>query len=127
MRTIGLFGASLALCIPVNSQAQSEALGMIWGKDALATCANIEDPPRRDVTAGMVCLSWVNGATQAASSSISYETEQPNYCTPTYGGSTGQYAAVFLKFLRDNPAKLHRPAIYLYHQAMAEAFPCATD
>ncbi|WP_420794378.1 Rap1a/Tai family immunity protein [Sphingosinicella microcystinivorans] len=97
---------------------------MQWGRDALATCAHTEDGGRRNSTAALTCLGWINGATQAAGGTISTEPEKPDYCTPGFGGSIGQYAAVFLKFLRDNPAKRHLPAIYLYHQAMAEAFPC---
>lgn len=104
--------------------AQSNSLMMQWGKDALDTCSHIEERPNRDFTKGMVCLSWVNGATQASSHTVSFNPDKPDYCTPKVGGSTGQYAAVFLKFLRDNPGKRHLPAIWLYHQAMAESFPC---
>lgn len=106
------------------ASAQSDPLGMQWGRDALTTCAHTEDGGRRNSTAALVCLGWINGAVQAFNGAVSLEPEKPNYCTPEFGGSTGQYAAVFLQFLRQNPAKRHLPAIYLFHQAMAEAFPC---
>jgi hypothetical protein len=115
--------SSLALGVSPAS-AQSAPLAMQWGRDTLATCAHTEDGGRRNSTAALICLGWINGATQAAAGTISTEPEKPDYCTPGFGGSTGQYAAVFLKFLRDNPAKQHLPAIYLFHQAMAQAFPC---
>lgn len=113
-----LFAAS-----PAN--AQSDPLGMIWGRDALTTCSHAEARQRRDATSALVCLSWINGAVQGASATVSSTGAKPDYCTPRVGGSNGQYAAVYLKFLRDNPAKRHLPAIYLFHEAMAEAFPCA--
>lgn len=97
---------------------------MQWGRDVLATCAAYEDGGKRNPTAALICLGWINGAVQGASGTISTEPEKPNYCTPKFGGSIGQYTAVFLKFLRDHPEKLHLPAIYLFHQAMAQAFPC---
>lgn len=106
------------------ASAQSDPLGMMWGRDALATCEYAEDGGKRNSTAALICLGWVNGAVQAAAGTISTKPEKPDYCTPGFGGSTGQYVAVFMKFLRDNPAKQHLPAIYLFHQAMAEAFPC---
>lgn len=115
-----------ASLIGAPAHAQSDPLAMQWGRDALATCSHTENLRARgtDSTSALICLGWINGAVQAAGNSISLNPEKPNYCTPKFGGSTGQYAAVFLKFLRDNPAKRHLPAIYLFHQSMAEAFPC---
>lgn len=117
-----LFAALTFNASPVASQ--SNPFGMLWGKDALEACSHIEDRRSRDATLGLVCVSWVNGAVQGAAHTFTSEPEKPNYCTPGYGGSNGQYAAVFLKYLRDHPEKLHLPAIYVFHQSMAEAFPC---
>ena len=107
-----------------DARAQSDPLGMAWGNDALSTCGYTEDGGKRNSTAALICLGWINGAVQAASDTVSLEKEKPDYCTPKFGGSTGQYTAVYMKFLRDHPEKLHLPAIYLFHQAMAQAFPC---
>lgn len=121
--TLGVLVA--ALCFGSSPvAAQSDPLGMIWGKDALEVCSHIEDRRSRNTTFGLVCMSWVSGAVQGAARTFTYEPEKPDYCTPGYGGSNGQYAAVFLKYLRDHPEKLHLPAIYIFHQSMAEAFPC---
>ena len=109
--------------LPSPAIAQSDSLAMLWGRDALTTCSHVETMQRRDTTSALVCLGWINGAVQGASGTISIEPKKPEYCTPP-GGSNGQYVAVFLKYLRDYPAKRHLPAIYLFHQAMAEAFPC---
>jgi hypothetical protein len=123
----GLLAAACCVANLLHSpaNAQTEALGMQWGRDALSTCGQVDNQQgRRDTTAALICLGWVNGAVQAASDTVSTNAEKPSYCTPRVGGSTGQYVAVFLQFLRNNPAKQHLPAIYLFHQAMAEAFPC---
>lgn len=118
----GIVGAVLGV---MPASAQSDPLQMLWGRDALATCSHAEGGEKRNTTAGLVCLGWINGAVQGAFRTMTLETEKPEYCTPSVGGSNGQYVAVFLKFLRDNPAKRHQPAIYLFHQSMAEAFPCS--
>ena len=113
---------SFLVCEPVASN-DGKNYQMQLGADAIAVCKSIEDA-RSNLEASFVCLSWVNGAVQGAAITFSLEKEKPSYCTPDDGGSNQQYAEVFLKFLRDNPAKRHLPAIYLFHQAMAEAFPC---
>lgn len=108
--------------LPASAQANN--LMMQSGSDALATCGRWESRDPNDSTASWVCLAWINGATQAANSTISYVDQKPTYCTPRVGGSVGQYVAVFVRYLREHPERLHLPAIYLYHQSMAEAFPC---
>jgi hypothetical protein len=125
------FVAALSISVLGTSPAaaQSDPLGMQWGRDALTVCSNTEDmrAKGKDGTLAFGCLMWINGAVKAGNNTFSLDPEKPNYCTPRFGGSNGQYVAVFLKFLRDNPAKLHLPAILLFHQAMAEAFPCNPD
>jgi hypothetical protein len=123
---LSAFGAALIVASG-EACAQAQALAMQWGRDALSTCGYTEDGGTRNMTAAFVCLSWVSGAVQAASGTVSLEREKPDYCTPEFGGSTGQYVAVYLKYLRDHPEKLHLPSIYLFHQAMAEAFPCKSS
>lgn len=107
-----------------SAAAQSTHLAMQSGSDALETCAGLDDPRSRASTEGYVCLSWVSGAVQGASQTVSLQPEKPTYCSPRLQGTTGQYVAVFLRYLENHPEKLHLPAIYLFHQAMAEAFPC---
>lgn len=118
---------ALALCcaaaVPVSAQI-NESIGMQLGKDALATCEITEEKTPSNYTIAFACLSWVNGAVQGAINTVSFDDRKPDYCTPQSGGSTKQYVDVFLKYLRDNPAKRHLPAIFLFHQAMAAAFPC---
>lgn len=115
--------AGLILSVP--SHAQNSPYGMQTGSDAFAACKAVDDEPgRRDSMLAMACLAWINGAVQAAEPTDWDSPQKPVYCTPRTGGSTGQYKDVFVNFLKANPAKRHLPAIYLFHQAMAEAFPC---
>ena len=118
-----LISISLSAASPV--QAQNKAYGMQTGNDAITACqAGDGDQASKDFTLAIACLSWINGAVQAAEPDDVPRPYKPVYCTPESGGSTGQYKYVFVKFLKANPAKRHLPAIYLFHQAMAEAFPC---
>ena len=110
---------------PDDAWSQSNMMAMQTGNDALETCSKTEDGGKSNMSAAFVCMSWVNGAVQASAHTISLKAEKPGYCTPSAGGSIGQYVDVYLKFLRENPAKRNLPAIYLFHQAMADAFPCA--
>lgn len=113
---------SLAAVSPLH--AQNKAYGMQTGNDALVACEAAE-ARSQDFTLGIACLSWINGAVQAAEPDDVPRPYKPVYCTPQSGGSNGQYKDIFVKFLRSNPAKRHLPAIFLFHQAMAEAFPCS--
>ena len=46
-----------------------------------------------------------------------------HYCRPK-GVTVGQAGDVFCKFLRENPARRHYVAAFLFSAAMAEAWPC---
>jgi hypothetical protein len=48
----------------------------------------------------------------------------PKVCLPNQGGNVGQYVAVTIRHLENNPNKLHRPAEALVREAAIQAFPC---
>jgi len=123
-KAISLFLIAVASFSHIPAHAQRSTWNMLSGNDALSTCEAIENMDDENLTPAFVCLSWVNGAVQGAKGTFSGNPEKPQYCTPQSGGTNGQFTAIFLKFLRANPEKLHLPAIYLFHQAMAKAFPC---
>ena len=117
-----LIGIGFAL----PASGQNKAYAMQTGNDALAACTSVNDDQRTgDIMLGVACLSWINGAVQASDPRDWSFPEKPVYCTPQSGGSNGQYKDVFVAYLRNNPAKRHLPAIFLFHQAMAGAFPCS--
>jgi Rap1a immunity proteins len=45
------------------------------------------------------------------------------YCNPD-GPTFAQLRAIVVKYLKDNPSKLHRPFIELVLEALHNAFPC---
>lgn len=47
----------------------------------------------------------------------------PRVCLPE-GSTLGQWSAVVLQYLRQNPAQLHRPSQELTREALRRAFPC---
>ena len=117
--------ASIGLSLAAPAYSQNKAYGMQTGNDALTACqAGDRDQSSQDFTLAIACLSWINGAVQTAEPTDRSTPLKPSYCTPESGGSTGQYKDVFVAFLRNNPAIRHQPAIFLFHQAMASAFPC---
>lgn len=109
---------AVMLSLPMVCQAAPPASGMVYGKDALQVCSSEQEQSILN------CISWINGAVQGAHLTFTLSADKPRYCTPETGGSLGQYRDVFVKFLRENPAKRHELGIYLFHQAMAQAFPC---
>lgn len=108
--------------IPAQGQQAPLPEAMQWGGDALAMCDSSRITPNQ-----WVCMAWINGAVQSAGVSFSVNVEAPNFCTPEYGGSVGQYRDVFVKYLKENPSKRHLPAIFLFYQSMAAAFPCPSS
>ena len=93
LATVAAFSSLMLWISPAS--AQSDALSMQWGQDALSTCAHTEDGGRRNSTAALVCLAWVNGAVQAAGGTVSTDPNKPDYCTPGVGGSTGSMSTCF--------------------------------
>lgn len=125
MQKLILLATFVVLGLAISpAKAQRASLHMQSGNDALSTCSAMDDGGKGDTTTAIVCVAWVNGAVQGAIATVALDTDKPAYCTPEVGGSTGQYADIFVKFLRAYPEKRHLPAIYLFHQAMAQAFPC---
>ena len=126
LRIVLMLALHCSIAVPASAQV-NQSLGMQWGKDALATCEVTEERRPTDMTSAFVCLAWVNGAVQGAISTFSLNSQKPDYCTPDSGGSTKQYTDIFLKFLKENPARRHLPAIFLFHEAMAASFPCKKE
>ncbi|WP_285711596.1 Rap1a/Tai family immunity protein [Erythrobacter oryzae] len=113
-----LLGATLSASAAI-AQADMPAQTMQFGNHALAMCGSPET--EQD---GWICMSWINGAMNAARIGRSVTPEAPDYCTPPHGGTIAQYRDLFVAFLKEHPDKQHLPAIFLFHQAMAAAFPC---
>lgn len=60
-----------------------------------------------------VCLGFVNGAAAL----------QNEACIPE-GVKFGQLKAVIVRYMKENPEQLHKPAIQLIKGALNQAWPC---
>lgn len=75
----------------------------------------------------LVCLSWINGASQGNGWTKSLRPSVfPDYCPPRPDFDFVQYRKVFLDYLSaQSKGKLNDPAILLFREAMAARFPCS--
>ena len=96
------------LSAPVFAQ-QNPNSGNFW----LAECSNPTSIP---------CGYYLNGIDEFHTF-ISGAGGRKLYCAP-YGVTIGQFRAVALKFLSENPARLHEPFIGLLLESLIRAFPC---
>lgn len=72
------------------------------------------------------CLGYVIGVDQGFTLSRDIANLDPVYCTPQ-GVSFGQIAAIFIKYIKDHPEKLHLEARALEITSLIEAFPCKPE
>ena len=49
---------------------------------------------------------------------------KPYFCVPHGGMASAQAIRVVVKFLKENPAKLHQPETMLAMMALLNSFPC---
>ncbi|WP_424992412.1 Rap1a/Tai family immunity protein [Oceaniradius stylonematis] len=123
--------ASTTICLP--QPAFSEALR---GNDLLAMCQMPVTDPDGAYCAGFIAgvgngmdlgALIVLGAFNALDGTDYSPTEAAqaftNTCTDE-NVSLGQKVLVIVKWLEDNPAQLHEPAVWLVKQALSDAFPC---
>ena len=66
------------------------------------------------------CVGFVSGVDEFL---YRYPTTTPFYCPPR-GVTRGQMVDVAVKFMRDNPARLHEPFVSLLIDSLRAAFPC---
>ena len=73
-----------------------------------------------------ICIAYVVGVSDTVNflQSVGYLSKV--YCQ-SMNVTQGQLAAVFSKYLQDNPAKRHMAAANLVFEALTDAFPCKTD
>ena len=73
---------------------------------------------------GGLCTGFINGFNQSnAAFGTIYRLEKGPLCLPK-GMKISQQSKVLIKFLENNPDKLHWNAGTLFFAAMREAFPC---
>lgn len=99
-------------------------MAMNNGHHAKVICGNGTDLANK-----LVCISWLNGAsagngwTQSRAPAVF-----PDYCPPAVDFNLEQRRALFMEYLnKASEGKLGEPAILLFREAMAGAYPCAVS
>ena len=94
---------------------------MNTGNHAKITCGDKTDLARK-----LVCISWINGASAGNGWTQSRApTFFPDYCPPSLDFDLGKQKALFVEYLeKASDGKLGEPAILLFREAMAKAYPC---
>ena len=70
------------------------------------------------------CISYVAGFLDAMSVTVSTTNGTKIVCTPERGIVNDQAVRIFVKYLRENPEKLHQSGRISLYIALAKAFPC---
>ncbi|HEV3316803.1 MAG TPA: Rap1a/Tai family immunity protein [Candidatus Angelobacter sp.] len=113
---------------------------LFWVSGAKAFCANgtellhwckaafLEHPTPESFILQGQCVGYIAGALDSYDewrAALDYGTKYPsgNICAPEHIQNE-QMMRVVLKYLNDNPAKLHLPASGLVTSAFIRAFPC---
>lgn len=80
---------------------------------------------RQDVARQLICVSWLNGASQINARFRSLSPQLlPDFCPPATGLPLGQQRDLLLAWLAQNPRERLDPALTGYRKAMAASFPC---
>ena len=97
------------------------ALFMATGADALAVCKDRDDGTRR-----VMCFGWISGASADNGWTKSLSPQiMPDFCSGARDYSLGKRRDVFVEYLQSRkPGALTMPAIMLFREAMAAAYPC---
>lgn len=126
----------LALCA-LFLFAVPYCLSQNTGNDLLKRCSHavaaIDDEQELRGTKGLdatFCFGYITGVRDAAESyqvfdhSVKKQETFVRFCTPEGGMNNGQTVRIVVKYLKDNPAKLHERAEWLILDALRDAFPC---
>ena len=83
------------------------------GNEMLKDCEGYQD----------YCLGYVTGIVEATDTYVEWKKMESGFCIPA-GVSRGQLESVAVKYLKDNPSKLHLNAASLVANALSHSFPC---
>lgn len=118
----------LLLIVPTTSHASGDGID---GSKLLENCESVIDRPQSlGVSEGVGigwCLGLLNGLVSVNQVYQDRLGNESLFCLPEGGISNLQAARVVIKFLRDNPARLHEKGTFLALVALKDAFPCKTS
>jgi len=105
----------LCACVVWGFAGEARAMD---GNGLWDVCRFFADGSERPVG---TCLGYVIGVMDSAV----LWADQP-YCTPR-GSTNNQATLVVIKYLKNNPEKLHMEAVEIVLLALLDAFPCAGE
>lgn len=111
----GMLGSGAAMAADVKFDG-NELLGQC--QSAVRLMDNVRKPSDSDLDSG-VCFGKVSGVRYMISDSDVYKS-----CFPEDGISNAQAVRIVVKYLKDNPAMLHRDGRFLIVLAFHNAYPC---
>lgn len=112
--------AAALLGAPLPAQPADNPIAMATGAHLQAMCSRQDDRASR-----IVCLSWLNGASQGNGWFVPKDPVQtPAFCPPSRDYDLAAYRSLILAWLAKHPADLASPAITVYSKALAAKWPC---
>lgn len=111
---------ALLLAAPALAQPAENPIAMATGAHINAVCSRQDDRASR-----IVCLSWLNGASQGNGWFAPKDPARaPGFCPPGRTFDLAAYRATLLTWLKRHPADLASPAIEVYSKSLAARYPC---
>ena len=103
--------------IPKNAKAMS-------GNQLLNFCEGLNDRshPKYASTETGLCAGYIGGVVDGYQSAFDSKSNR-TFCRPVQV-TNGQIQMIAIKYLKNNPQRLHDYAPFLILMAMSEAFPC---
>jgi hypothetical protein len=93
---------------------------MATGAHLAAVCGDRKDTGRQ-----LICLSWINGASQGNGWFKSLNPVlMPDYCPPNLNFNLQQYRDLILAHIGKTRTAPNDPSIVVFRQALAAAYPC---
>lgn len=116
------------LSLPLTSIPRAQGLD---GNYFLRTCTaaikqETNDPSLSpdEALGGISCISYVSGFVDGLALAVGTNKSRRVVCLPEKGVPNEQMIRIFLKYLTDNPEKLHETGRMSLLIALAKAFPC---
>lgn len=111
---------ALLFAAPALAQPADNPMAMATGAHIKAVCSRQDDRASR-----LVCLSWINGASQGNGWFAPRDPAQtPGHCPPQLDFDIVATRDIVLKWLKANPDQLGSPAMVVFARAMAARYPC---
>jgi hypothetical protein len=128
MRTLLLSILVLALCLTAQDDWHGDGNSLLKKCSLAIRVLDGETLSSADAVGGALCVGYVMGVHDIDSTVQMLEKHEKtslmnHACVPS-NVSTNQAVRTVVKYLRDNPAQLHRPASVLVIDAVRSSFPC---